>query len=83
MMASVPFMDVRNIVIIRAFNVKIWPIFLTILSTILGLVPFFFDGPSEVFWFAFAIGTVSGLVFSILALVFVLQVFAINATAAH
>ena len=63
---------------VKAFNVKIWPISLTILSTILGLVPFFFDGPSEVFWFAFAFGTVSGLVFSILALVFVLPVFALR-----
>ena len=63
---------------VRAFNHKIIPISLTILSTILGLVPFLFDGPKEVFWFAFAIGTIAGIAFSILALVFYLPVFALS-----
>lgn len=62
---------------IRAFNRKIWPITLTILSTILGLVPFLFDGPKEVFWFCFAIGTIAGLVFSVIALILYLPVFAL------
>jgi len=30
------------------------------------------DGTNEVFWFAFAVGTMSGLLFSLLALVFVM-----------
>ena len=59
---------------IRAFNHKIVPITLTVISTVLGLIPFLMDGPDEVFWFAFAIGTMSGLLFSMLALVFVLPV---------
>ena len=63
---------------LKAFRVKIWPISLTILSTVLGLVPFFFDGPTEVFWFSFALGTVSGLIFSVIALVFVMPVFVIG-----
>lgn len=54
---------------IRAYNHKIMPILLTILSTVLGLIPFLFDGKSEVFWFAFAVGTMGGLLFSIIALV--------------
>ena len=54
---------------IRAFNHKIIPILLTVLSTILGLVPFLMDGASEVFWFAFALGTMGGLLFSLIALV--------------
>ena len=62
---------------LRAFGHKIQPISLTILSTVLGLIPFLFDGPSEVFWFAFAIGTIAGLLFSILALVLYLPVFAL------
>lgn len=62
----------------RAFNRKIWPITLTVVSTILGLVPFLFDGPDEVFWFSFAIGTIAGMLFSIIALVFVLPVFALR-----
>ncbi len=57
---------------IRAFNQKIVPITLTVISTVLGLIPFLIDGPDEVFWFAFAIGTMSGLLFSMLALVFVM-----------
>jgi multidrug efflux pump subunit AcrB len=54
---------------INAFNHKIMPIFLTILSTILGLVPFIWQGQNEVFWFSFASGAIGGLVFSLLALV--------------
>ena len=59
---------------IRAFNNKIIPISLTVVSTVLGLIPFLMDGPNEVFWFAFAVGTMSGLLFSLLALVFVMPV---------
>lgn len=53
---------------IRAFNHKIVPILLTVLSTVLGLIPFLMDGESEVFWFAFALGTMGGLAFSLIAL---------------
>ena len=60
---------------IKAFNRKIHPILLTVLSTVLGLIPFLFDGPKEVFWFDFAIGTISGLLFSLLALVLCLPLF--------
>lgn len=42
---------------------------LTVLSTVLGLLPFFIDGRSEPFWFSFALGASGGLLFSILALV--------------
>lgn len=58
-----------------AFNHKIVPISLTILSTILGLVPFLYDGPEEVFWFAFAMAAISGTAFSILALIIYLPIF--------
>ncbi len=59
---------------VRAFNHKIEPSFLTILSTVLGLIPFLIDGPDEVFWFTFALGTMGGLVFSVVALLFYLPV---------
>ena len=58
-----------------AYNHKIVPISLTIISTILGLVPFLFDGPEEVFWFAFAIAAISGTLFSIIALMVYLPIF--------
>ena len=60
---------------IRSFNHKIYPILLTVISTVLGLVPFLFDGPSEVFWFAFAAGTTGGLLFSLLALLLYMPLF--------
>ena len=41
-------------------------------STVLGLIPFLMEGTNEVFWFAFAVGTMSGLLLSLLALVFVM-----------
>lgn len=53
---------------IDAFRNKITPIFLTIVSTILGLVPFIYSGQDEVFWFAFAVGSIGGLVFSFVAI---------------
>lgn len=65
---------------IRSFNQKIWPISLTLFSTILGLVPFLSDGPREVFWFSFAVGTISGLLFSVVAFVLYLPVFCIRKT---
>lgn len=60
---------------IRAYNHKIIPVFLTVSSTIMGLVPFFIDGTEEPFWFAFATGVSGGLVFSFLAIVFVMPLF--------
>ena len=48
---------------------------LTVISTVLGLVPFLFDGPDEVFWFPFAVGTIGGLLFSLIAFVFYMPLF--------
>ena len=50
---------------IKAYSFKIIPILLTIMSTILGLVPFIFWGNQEPFWFALALVTIGGLLFSI------------------
>jgi multidrug efflux pump subunit AcrB len=49
---------------IKAYSFKIIPIIITIISTILGLVPFIFWGNKETFWFALAVGTIGGLLFS-------------------
>lgn len=68
--------DIRRYV--KAYNHKINPIMLTISSTVLGLLPFLSDGPEEVFWFDFAIGTISGMVFSVIALIFILPAFVIR-----
>ena len=63
---------------IKSFNHKITPILLTIVSTVLGLLPFLSDGPEDVFWFDFAVGTISGLAMSLIAIVLYLPVFAIR-----
>lgn len=60
---------------VKAFNGKIVPVLLTILSTILGLIPFLIGGQNEVFWFALAAGTIGGLVFSIVVLFIYLPMF--------
>jgi len=60
---------------LNAFNHKIIPIMLTIVSTVLGLVPFLAGGQKEVFWFSFAVGTIGGLLFSLIALLIYLPLF--------
>lgn len=51
---------------LQAWNAKIRPIFLTIVSTILGFIPFLI-GAKEGFWFPLAAGTIGGLVVSFVA----------------
>lgn len=60
---------------IKAYNRKIVPTMLTILSTVLGLIPFLFDGRQSQFWFSFAVGVMSGMLFSVIAIVMVMPVF--------
>ena len=60
---------------LKAFNHKIIPVVLTVLSTVIGLVPFILGGQKEVFWFAFAAGTIGGLIFSMVALLLYFPLF--------
>jgi len=53
----------------KAFNSKIIPIILSVLATIVGLIPFLLTGRDERFWFALAAGTIGGLLFSLVGLV--------------
>lgn len=53
---------------LKAWNLKIKPISLTILSTVLGFIPFMIGEHKEAFWFPLAAGASGGLVFSLLAL---------------
>lgn len=59
---------------LRAYNRKIVPIMLTVLSTVLGLVPFVVIS-REPFWFSFAAGAMGGMIFSVVAILFFLPVF--------
>jgi multidrug efflux pump subunit AcrB len=54
---------------LKAFNGKIIPVILTILSTIVGLLPFLLTGKDERFWFALAAGAIGGLLFSMVGLI--------------
>ena len=51
---------------IKAWSIKIRPIFLTVFSTILGFIPFIVGG-KEAFWFPLAVGTIGGLIVSLIA----------------
>ena len=60
---------------IKAWNVKIRPIFLTIASTILGFLPFMIGEYREAFWFPLAAGTIGGFILSFIALIIFLPLF--------
>jgi len=63
--------EYRNLrLYLKAYNHKIIPVFLTVVSTILGLIPFVWAGQNEVFWFAFAVGAMGGLIFSFIAVAY-------------
>ena len=53
---------------LKAWNAKIIPIFLTVVSTMLGFVPFMVGTNKEAFWFPLAAGTIGGLAMSIVGI---------------
>lgn len=55
-------------VYLKAWNAKIIPIFLTIVSTILGFIPFMVGTQKESFWFPLAAGTIGGLIMSFIGI---------------
>lgn len=63
---------------VKAWNAKVVPIFLTVVSTILGFIPFMAGTEKEAFWFPLAAGTIGGLVMSVLGIFFFLPVFVLR-----
>jgi len=63
-----------NMLLMQALKNRALTIGLTTLSTCVGLAPFIWEGQQEVFWFSFAVGAIGGLLFSLLAVAFVLPV---------
>jgi multidrug efflux pump subunit AcrB len=59
----------------KAFNYKIIPVMLTIISTMAGLIPFIWGGQNEAFWFSFAVGSIGGLLFSLIGIFIYLPIF--------
>lgn len=60
---------------LKAYNHKIVPVFLTTLSSIVGLIPFLINSDDNQFWYTFALGAIGGLLASFFSLVFVMPVF--------
>ncbi len=46
---------------------KFVPVLITILTSILGFIPFLLEGDKEVFWFSLALGSIGGLLASLFA----------------
>jgi len=63
---------------LKAWNAKIAPIFLTIVSTVLGFIPFMVGTTKEAFWFPMAAGTIGGLIMSFIGIFFYLPIFALK-----
>ncbi|GAB3233219.1 efflux RND transporter permease subunit [Algoriphagus aestuariicola] len=62
----------RNV--LKSIASKAIPILLTVFSTCFGLLPFILEGQNEIFWFSLAIGTIGGLVFSLIGVFWILPV---------
>lgn len=63
---------------LKAWNAKITPIFLTVISTILGFIPFMLGTDKEAFWFPLAAGTIGGLTMSVIGIFFYLPLFTLK-----
>ena len=63
---------------VKAWNAKIVPIFLTVVSTILGFIPFMVGTGKEAFWFPLAAGTIGGLAMSIVGIFIFLPIFTLK-----
>jgi len=62
----------------KAWNHKIIPILLTIFSTIIGFIPFVVGNNSYDFWFSLAVGTIGGLVMSLIGIFLFLPMFVLT-----
>ena len=60
---------------LSAWNAKIIPNLLTVISSILGFIRFLIGSKVAVFWIRLAIGRMSGLIFSVLELMIYLPLF--------
>jgi len=63
---------------LKAWNAKITPIFLTVISTVLGFIPFMIGTDKEAFWFPLAAGTIGGLLMSLIGIFIYLPIFALK-----
>lgn len=64
----------RYTLFMQSVRLKSTPIMLTILSTALGFIPFIAGTAKESFWFPIAVGTIGGLLFSVVAITLFLPI---------
>lgn len=62
----------------KAWNSKAVPIFLTVISTIFGFIPFMVGEVKEAFWFPLAAGTIGGLIMSVVGIYLFLPLFVVK-----
>lgn len=60
---------------LKAFQQNIFPVLCSVLSTVLGLLPFLWGGRNEVFWFPFTVTVIVGLTFAFIGLLFIFPIF--------
>lgn len=65
----------NNRFIAKTVTTKMKPIMLTVISTCSGLLPFLIGGQNEIFWYALAVGTMGGLIFSLISVFVVLPIY--------
>lgn len=65
-------------VVLITLKGKLLPITLTIFSSIVGFIPFVINNQGTPFWYSFATGTIGGLLFSFLAILFLVPVLLID-----
>lgn len=71
-----PAMNLR--LYMQAFRVKIVPVIMTVVSTVLGFIPFLVGTEKESFWYPLAAGTIGGLIFSLFTIVLILPLLVLN-----
>lgn len=69
---------------VRALGYKISPIMLTVLSTVIGFIPFvILNNEANKFWYALAVGTIAGLFSSLIGVLVFLPAFLVRPPAAE
>ncbi|QZT38182.1 efflux RND transporter permease subunit [Halosquirtibacter xylanolyticus] len=60
--------------LMKSVWIKSFTIFVTLISTIIGLLPFVLGSRKIPFWYSFSIGTIGGLLFSMVVIFFLLPI---------
>lgn len=62
----------KNAILLHVYSQRYKTILLSAVTTISGLIPFLLGGPNQVFWYSLAVGTISGTLFSLPGIFFLL-----------